>query len=72
MHALVNLRLGDEPAAIAAAELALNFGYPRALFRVDPQLVALRSSPRLAGAVIARRAMAGNQRPDTRLSALFH
>lgn len=59
-NALVNLHLGNEAAAIAAVELALDLGYPRALLRADPQLVAVRSSPRLAVALIAGRAMARN------------
>ena len=46
--ALVNLRLGQEAAAIAAAERALELGYPRALFTVDPLLESVRNSPRLA------------------------
>jgi len=45
--ALVNLRLGQEAAAIAAARRALELGYPRALFTVDPLLEPVRNSPRL-------------------------
>ena len=53
INALVNLHLGNETAAIAAAELALDLGYPRALLRVDPQFVVVRRSPHLASALIA-------------------
>jgi len=69
VNALVHLRLGDKAAAIRAAELALDLGYPQALFRVDPQLVVVRGSPRLAGALIAERAMDRNQPFNTLLSA---
>jgi serine/threonine-protein kinase len=72
VNALVHLRLGDKAAAIRAAELALDLGYPEALFRVDPQLVAVRSSPRLAGALIADLSMARNQTFNTRLSVVTH
>jgi tetratricopeptide (TPR) repeat protein len=70
VNALVQLRLGDKLAAIREAELALDLGYPRALFRVDPLLVTVRSSPRLAGILIADHAIAQNQLFSTRLSAV--
>jgi tetratricopeptide (TPR) repeat protein len=70
VNALVYLHLGNESAAIEAVEYALELGYPRALFRVDPQLVAVRSSSRLAGAYIAERAMARNQEFNARISSL--
>jgi len=70
VNALVQLRLGDKLAAIREAELALDLGYPRALFRVDPLLVTVRSSPRLAGILIADHAIAQNQLFSTRLLAI--
>ena len=54
LHALVQLRLGNRAAAIRAVESALELGYPRTLFRVDPQLLVVRGSPLLAGALIAQ------------------
>ena len=58
VNARVQLRLGDKVAAVREAERALDLGYPRALFRVDPLLDAVRGSPRLAGILIADRTSA--------------
>ena len=69
--ALIDMRLGHEAAAIAAAERALALGYPRALFTVDPLLASVRNSPRLAGIAFGHRALARNDRVDTGVSALF-
>jgi TolB-like protein/DNA-binding winged helix-turn-helix (wHTH) protein/Tfp pilus assembly protein PilF len=70
INARVQLRLGDKVAAVREAERALDLGYPRALFRVDPLLVAVRGSPRLAGILIAERNSARNRLISARLSAV--
>jgi len=71
--ALVNLRLGQESAAIATAERALELGYPRALFTVDPLFESVRNSPRLAvgGTNFNPQAIAPNGGIQTRLATVF-
>ncbi|MFQ5634783.1 MAG: winged helix-turn-helix domain-containing protein [Gammaproteobacteria bacterium] len=57
LDALVNLRLGQEAAAVTAVERAWRLGYPRALLTADPQLTSVRNHPRLSGMFLARRTL---------------
>jgi serine/threonine-protein kinase len=71
-RALVNLRLGQEAAAISAAERALALGYPRALLNRDPLLESVRHSPRLAGIPFGQPALARNSEVGSPAIAIFH
>ena len=70
-RALVNLRLGQEAAAISAAERALALGYPRALLSRDPLLESVRNSPRLAGIPFGQPTLARNSDLGHRILAVF-
>jgi hypothetical protein len=65
------LRLGQEAAAISAAERALALGYPRALLSRDPLLESVRNSPRLAGIPFGQPTLARNSDLGHRISAVF-
>ena len=69
--ALVNLRLGHDAGAISAAELALELGYPRALFTADPLLAAVRNSPLLADEFIRQPTLARSSERSPRISAIY-
>jgi TolB-like protein/tetratricopeptide (TPR) repeat protein/DNA-binding winged helix-turn-helix (wHTH) protein len=70
-RALVNMRFGEEAAAISAAERALALGYPRALLSRDPFLESVRHSPRLAGIPFGQPAVALNTGAVQRNLAIF-
>ena len=68
LHALVKLRLGEEAAALAAIERALQLGYPPALPPADPKLAGVRNDPRLGRAAVARPTVAQDIKLETLLS----
>jgi TolB-like protein/DNA-binding winged helix-turn-helix (wHTH) protein/tetratricopeptide (TPR) repeat protein len=70
-RALVNLRFGEEAAAISAAERALALGYPRALLSRDPLLEAVRNSPRLVDIPFGQPTLARNNDVGHRVSVVF-
>jgi TolB-like protein/DNA-binding winged helix-turn-helix (wHTH) protein/tetratricopeptide (TPR) repeat protein len=71
LMALVNMRLGHDAGAISAAELALELGYPRALFTADPLLAAVRNSPILADEFIRQPTLARSSQRNPRITAIY-